>query len=253
MTDSRLVGGKSGLVTGGGSGIGRASALALAREGAAVMVADVNAETGQETVRLINGAGGQARFCRCDVSRDADMAALVAATVREFGGLDFAYNNAGISTPVQKLTAEEDEETYDQIAAVNLKGVWLGLRHEVPAMLSRGGGSIVNTASVGGLVGIANAALYVATKHGVVGLSKSAALEYVNQGIRINAVCPGLIRTRLYDARPPDVQRRILAMQPIDRIGEPEEVAELVVWLCSNRSSLVTGAAIPVDGAWTAR
>lgn len=248
-----ILDGRSGLVTGAGSGIGRASALALAREGAAVTVADVNAETGQETVALIEGAGGRAMFHGCDVSRDADVAGLVAATVAEFGRLDFAHNNAGISTPVQKLTAEEDEETYDRIAAVNLKGVWLGLRHEIPAMLSAGGGAIVNTASVGGLVGIPNAGLYVATKHGVVGLTRSAALEYVKQGIRINAVCPGIVRTHLYDARPPEVQRRIVEMQPIDRVGEPEEVAELVVWLCSDRASLVTGAAIPVDGAWTAR
>jgi NAD(P)-dependent dehydrogenase (short-subunit alcohol dehydrogenase family) len=253
MASAGLLGGKSGLVTGAGSGIGRASAVALAREGAAVMVADVNTETGQDTVAMIEETGGLAMFRRCDVSSDADVAGLVTATLAEFGRVDFAHNNAGISTPVQRPTADWDEKTFDRIVSVNLKGVWLGLRHEIPAMLAAGGGSIVNTASVGGLVGIPNVALYVATKHGVVGLTKAAALEYATQGVRINAVCPGIVRTRLYDARPPEVQRQIVEMQPVDRVGEPEEVAELVVWLCSEKASLLTGAAIPVDGAWTAR
>jgi NAD(P)-dependent dehydrogenase (short-subunit alcohol dehydrogenase family) len=245
--------GRSGLVTGAASGIGRASARALAREGAAVMIADVDEMGGRETVRLITAAGGRAEFFHCDVSSDAEVEALAAATVSRFGRLDFAHNNAGISSAAAALTADEDETTFDRILAVNLKGVWLGMRHQIPRMLELGGGAIVNTASSGGLVGIPNASLYVASKHGVVGLTKTAALEYVNQGIRVNAVCPGLVRTRMYDARPPEVQRRILAMQPLARVGEPEEVAEAVTWLCSDAASFVTGVALPVDGAWVAR
>jgi NAD(P)-dependent dehydrogenase (short-subunit alcohol dehydrogenase family) len=245
--------GRAGLVTGGASGIGRASAVALGAVGAAVMVADVDETGGAKTVKAITDVGGTAAFTRCDVSRDSDVRTLVAATIRAFGRLDFAHNNAGISSPAAALTADEDEETFDRILAVNLKGVWLGMRHEIPAMLERGGGAIVNTASTGGLVGIPNASLYVASKHGVVGLTKSAALEYVKSGIRVNAVCPGLIRTGLYDARPPEVQRRILEMQPIGRVGEPQEVAAAVVWLCSDAASLVTGVALPIDGAWVAR
>jgi NAD(P)-dependent dehydrogenase (short-subunit alcohol dehydrogenase family) len=215
--------GKAGLVTGGASGIGRASAVGLGAAGAAVMVADVDETAGAKTVKAIIDVGGTAAFARCDVSRDADVRTLVAATIRAFGRLDFAHNNAGISSPAAALTADEDEKTFDHIPAVNLKGVWLGMRHEIPAMLERGGGAIVNNASTGGLVGIPN------------------------------AVCPGLICTDLYDARPPEMQRRILEMQPIGRVGEPEEVAAAVVWLCSDAASLVTGVALPIDGAWVAR
>jgi len=251
-----MLDGKSALITGGGGGIGRATALAFAREGARVAVADVVEEAARETVALVNAAGGQAISLSGDVSRDADVRSMVAAAVAAYGRLDCAFNNAGIAgwqvDAVGKKTAEWSEEAFDRMIAVNLKGVWLCMRHELPQMQAQGRGAIVNTASIAGLAGLPTSSAYVAAKHGVVGLTKTAALEYAEANIRVNAVCPGYIRTRMTE---PGMQLRgaaILAQTPFKRMGNPEEIAEMVVWLCSERASFVSGAAYNVDGGWMA-
>jgi NAD(P)-dependent dehydrogenase (short-subunit alcohol dehydrogenase family) len=253
---ARMLDGKSVLVTGGGGGIGRATALAFAREGARVAVADLVSEAAGESVALVNAAGGQAISLSGDMSNDADVRAMIEAVVGAYGRLDCAFNNAGIAGWMVdaggKKTAEWSEETFDRMIAVNLKGVWLCMRHELPQMQAQGGGAIVNTGSIAGLVGLPTSSAYVAAKHGVVGLTKTAALEYADANIRVNAVCPGYIRTRMTD---PVMQFRgdaILAQTPLKRMGSPEEIAEMVVWLCSERASYVTGAAYNVDGGWMA-
>jgi NAD(P)-dependent dehydrogenase (short-subunit alcohol dehydrogenase family) len=251
-----IVEGKVALVTGGGGGIGRASALAFAREGARVAVADFAAATARDTVALINEAGGQAITLTGDVTRGKDVRAMVDDTVAAYGRLDCAFNNAGIA-PYQvdasgKKTAEWSEESFDRMIAVNLKGVWLCMREEIRLMQSQGGGAIVNTGSIAGLIGLVTSSAYVAAKHGVIGLTKTAALEYAEAKIRVNAVCPGFVQTRMTE----DTMRRrgeaILAQIPARRMGKPEEIAEMVVWLCSERASYVTGAAYNVDGGWMA-
>jgi NAD(P)-dependent dehydrogenase (short-subunit alcohol dehydrogenase family) len=247
--------GKSAVVTGAASGIGRASAIALAQAGATVVVADVDDEGGAETVRLVANGGGDAYFVRADVARAEDVASLVAASVARYGHLDCAVNNAG-SAARGELTHELSEEAWNRVLAVNLTGVWLCLKHEVAQMLVQGrGGAIVNMASVAGLVG-GTTSVYVASKHGVVGLTKQAALEYATRGIRINAVCPGVIQTpmveRAFEARP-GLEERWRAAEPIGRLGTAEEVAAAVVWLCSDAASFVTGVALPVDGGWVAQ
>jgi NAD(P)-dependent dehydrogenase (short-subunit alcohol dehydrogenase family) len=248
--------GKVARVSGGGGGIGRAAALAFAREGARVAVADFAADTARDTVALINEAGGQAITLTGDVTRAKDARALIEDTVAAYGRLDCAFNNAGIA-PYQvdasgKKTAEWSEESFDRMIAVNLKGVWLCMREEIRQMLSQGGGAIVNTGSIAGLIGLVTSSAYVAAKHGVIGLTKTAALEYAEAKIRVNAVCPGFIQTRMTE----DTMRRrgeqILAQIPSHRMGKPEEIAEMVVWLCSERASYVTGAAYNVDGGWMA-
>jgi NAD(P)-dependent dehydrogenase (short-subunit alcohol dehydrogenase family) len=251
-----LLDGKTALITGAGGGIGRAAALAFAREGARLAVADVAGEAAAETAAQIEAAGGQAIILLGDVARDADVKAMIDDTVAAFGRLDCAFNNAGIAgwqvDAAGKKTAEWSEEAFDRMIAVNLKGVWLCLRHELPQMAAQGGGAIVNTASIAGLVGLPTSSAYVAAKHGVVGLTKTAALEYAEAGIRVNAVCPGYIRTRMTAEV---MQRRgtaILAQTPMQRMGEPEEIAELVVWLCSERARFVSGAAYNVDGGYMA-
>jgi NAD(P)-dependent dehydrogenase (short-subunit alcohol dehydrogenase family) len=251
-----MLDGKSALVTGGGGGIGRATALAFAREGARVAVADLMSEAASETVALVNAAGGQAISLSGDMSKDADVGAMIEAVVGAYGRLDCAFNNAGIAGWMVdaggKKSAEWSEEAFDRMIAVNLKGVWLCMRHELPQMQAQGGGAIVNTGSIAGLVGLPTSSAYVAAKHGVVGLTKTAALEYAEANIRVNAVCPGYIRTRMTD---PVMQFRgdaILAQTPLKRMGSPEEIAEMVVWLCSERASYVTGAAYNVDGGWMA-
>jgi NAD(P)-dependent dehydrogenase (short-subunit alcohol dehydrogenase family) len=251
-----MLDGKSALITGGGGGIGRATALAFAREGARVAVADLVAEAARETVALVNAAGGQAISLSGDVSRDADVRAMIAAVVDTYGRLDCAFNNAGIAgwqvDAVGKKTAEWSEEAFDRMIAVNLKGVWLCMRHELPQMQAQGGGVIVNTASIAGLAGLPTSSAYVAAKHGVVGLTKTAAIEYAEVNIRVNAVCPGYIRTPMTE---PGMRLRgeaILAQTPFKRLGNPEEIAEMVLWLCSERASYVSGAAYNVDGGYMA-
>jgi NAD(P)-dependent dehydrogenase (short-subunit alcohol dehydrogenase family) len=243
-----LVEGKAGLVTGAAGGIGRATAIALAREGAAgILVCDLQSrrDDGVQTVRLIEREGGHAEFLAGDVSVEADCQAAVARTVAAFGRLDFAHNNAGVE--LQDTIVGTSEEDFDKVIAVNLKGVWLGMKHQIPAMLEHGGGSIVNTASLAGLIAVPTLAAYIASKHGVVGLTRAAAVEHANDGIRVNCVCPAAIRTAMMDILPPDRQQELLAPQAMTRFGEPSEVAESVVWLISDRASFVTGTAMSVD------
>jgi NAD(P)-dependent dehydrogenase (short-subunit alcohol dehydrogenase family) len=252
-----LLAGKSALLTGGGSGIGRATALAFAREGARVAVADQSADDAAETVAAINGAGGQAISIALDVTNVADVAGMIDSTVAAFGTLDCAFNNAGISgihvDAAGLKMAEWSEPSFDRMIEVNLKSVWLCMKQEIVQMLKQGGGGvIVNTASILGLVGTQFSSAYVAAKHGVVGLTKAAALEYAENDIRVNAVCPGYITTSMTT----DVMQRrgdqIMAKVAAKRMGTPEEIAELVVWLCSDRASFVTGAAYNVDGGYVA-
>lgn len=237
------------IVTGASSGIGRAAALRFAQAGAMVVAVDRDATRGPEVVAEIETIGGRARFVAADVSDDEQ----VATAVSTFGGVDVAFNNAGIEgapTPAHEV----ERAAWDQMLAVNLTGVWLCMRHEIPEMLRRGGGSIINCASVAGLVGFGGIAPYVAAKHGVVGLSKAAALDYAAQGIRVNAVCPGVIDTDMvqrFVAESPEAESALVAGEPVGRMGRPEEVADAVLWLASERSSFVTGQAIAVDGGYT--
>jgi NAD(P)-dependent dehydrogenase (short-subunit alcohol dehydrogenase family) len=256
-----MLDGKSALVTGGGGGIGRATALAMAREGARLAVADYMGDAAAETVTQINAAGGQAITLTGDVTRERDVQAMIDDALVAFGGIDCAFNNAGIAgyqvDAAGGKTADWPEQSFDRMIAVNLKSVWLCMRAEIRQMLAqkaagRAGGAIVNTASVAGLLGLPTSCAYVAAKHGVVGLTKTAAIEYSDDGIRVNAVCPGYIKTRMTE----DAMRRrgdvILSRTPFHRMGEPEEIAEMVVWLCSERASYVTGAAYNVDGGMMA-
>jgi NAD(P)-dependent dehydrogenase (short-subunit alcohol dehydrogenase family) len=248
--------GKAGLVTGAASGIGRACAIRFAREGAAVVVADLEGARagGEETVRAIVEGGGEAEFVPCDVASAVDNEALVAHVVRRFDRLDFAHNNAGIG--VHRLLHETDDKDFDRVIAVNLRGTFLGMKHQIRAMLANQGptrGAIVNTSSNAGLRAVMMLSAYAASKHGILGLTKNAAVEYANDGIRVNAVCPGAIMTPLMSDQPPERQREILAPQAMTRFGEPEEVAAAVVWLCSEEASFLTGVALPVDAgsvAW---
>jgi NAD(P)-dependent dehydrogenase (short-subunit alcohol dehydrogenase family) len=243
------------LVTGAGSGIGRATALRFAREGARVAVADVDEAAAGETARLIEEAGGEAAVFRVDVSDPAAVAGLVDGVVERFGGLDVAHNNAGIEGESGPIT-EQSIENYDRVLDVNLRGVFLSMRAEIPAIAARGGGAIVNTASVAGLVGAAGLSPYYASKHAVVGLTRSVAAEVADDGIRVNAVCPGVIDTPMiarFTGGDADAVAGIVAPQMMDRMGDPEEVAAAVVWLCSDDASFVTGVALPVDGGYVAQ
>ncbi len=247
---------KVALVTGGASGLGRSAALLFAREGARVVVGDLDVDGGQETVLQIEEAGGAAISVTADVTQSAAVEAMVSRTVETFGRLDCAFNNAGIEGAVGTSTAEYTEEEWDRVVNVDLKGVWLCMKYEITQMLEQGSGAIVNTSSVAGLVGLRGSSPYVASKHGVVGLTKTAALEYAQQGIRVNAVCPGVFRTPLVEriiARVPGREQEYMNAQPIGRLGRPEELAEAVVWLCSDAASFVTGHAFPVDGGFVAK
>lgn len=246
--------GKTALVTGGAAGIGRAAVLAFAREGARVVVADVDTPRGKETVEMVKAEGGEALFLHVDVSNPEDVRKMVEETVDTYGGLDCAFNNAGIEGE-QAPVAEVSEENWDRVIDINLKGVWLCMKEQIPAMLDRGGGAIVNMSSVAGRVGFENLPAYVASKHGVIGLTKTAAVEYATQNIRVNAVCPGVIHTEMIDRTTggdPDTLEAYAKMAPIQRMGQPEEVADAVVWLCSQEASFVTGDAITMDGGFTA-
>ncbi len=248
---------KTALVTGGGSGIGRAASLAYAKDGARVVVADVNVEGGEETVQMIKEAGGEAILVHADVSNPEDTQAMVDQAVAAFGSLDCAFNNAGIGGGRDRLlTADYLEEDWDRVISINLKGVWLCMKAEIPQMLKQGSGAIVNTASIAGLVGLSGTVAYVAAKHGVTGLTKAAAMEYAKSGIRVNAVCPGYIETPLVQGifdRVEGYRERVAARHPMDRLGEPEEIAQAVVWLSSDAASFVTGHNMPVDGGYMAQ
>jgi len=242
---------KTALVTGAGSGIGQAVALAFAREGTAVMVGDSDTKAGNETVRLIRAAGGTAVFQQCDVSADSDVEALVQATTREFGRLDYACNVAGIHNEARETIDEADEDTWDRIIAVHLKGVFLCMKHETGAMLAQGHGVIVNMASVAGLVAEPGCYAYVASKHGIVGLTKTAAHDLAKKGVRVNAVCPAAVATPALLRNPEEFLEALREETPIGRIGRPEEIAAAVLWLCSDAAGFVTGTALVIDGGVT--
>lgn len=244
--------GKAALVTGAGMGIGRAIALAFVREGAGVVVADINANAGKETVELIGKAGGKAVFAQCDVTKGEEVKAMVETTVREFGRLDFACNDAGIHNPLPESLTEVDEDMWDKIIAVNLKGVMLCMKHEVPPMLKQGGGVIVNIASLGGLFAEPGCYAYTASKHGVMGLTKVAAFQYARDRIRINAICPACIDTPMLAMAPEEVKQYLKSLHPIGRFGKPEEIAAAVIWLCSDLSAFVTGTGVVLDGGASA-
>jgi len=249
-----MTNGKVAIVTGVGSGIGRASALAFAREGAKVVAADVVIDAGEETVKIIRDAGGEAIFVKCDVSNAAYVEALVAAAVDKYGKLDVAHNNAGIFGPTGVMTLDYDEDTFDRVVSVNLKGTFLCMKYEIQAMMATGGGAIVNTASAAGLVATPGNIGYSASKFGVNGITKTAAVEYGAYGIRVNSVCPGFVETPMMATYLGSEAGRALvrSVEPIGRWAQPAEIAEVAVWLCSDNASFVTGANVPADGGMTA-
>ena len=243
--------GQVALVTGAGSGIGLATALAFTEAGAAVVLADIQQNALNAATAALTSQGRQAIGVACDVSDEAQAAALVERSVAEFGRLDFAYNNAGVLGPICDMT-EETAEGFDEVNAVNLRGVWTCMKHELLQMRKQGGGAVVNCSSLGGLVGLPGRAAYHAAKHGVIGLTKSAALDNAQRGIRVNAVCPGCIDTPMGDAIDPAAMKEFLREQPIGRMGRANEVAAAVLWLCSPGASFVLGVALPVDGGFVA-
>ena len=251
MTPSYDFEGQVALVTGASSGMGLATARAVAEAGAAVVLADIDAQAVQQASGRLNEAGHRTIAVTCDVTDEAQAAAMVARAVSAFGRLDMAYNNAGILGPMGDVT-DETAAAFDGVNAVNLRGVWACMKHELLQMRQQGSGAIVNCSSLGGLVGLPGRAAYHASKHGVIGLTKSAALDYATKGIRVNAVCPGCIDTPMGDGIDPAAMAEFLKQQPIGRMGRAEEVAAAVLWLCSPAASFVLGVALPVDGGFTA-
>lgn len=246
--------GKVALVTGGSFGIGQATAIAFAKRGAKVAIADWIEDKEQATLKKVQAEGVEAMFIRCDVSDNMAVKSMVEKIVKAYGRLDFAFNNAGIEGATAN-THECSEENWHKTLNVNLTGVWLCMKNEIAVMLQQGKGAIVNCASVAGLIGFPGLPAYVVSKHGVIGLTKTAALENAKLGIRVNAVCPGVIRTPMIDritGKDKEVEKQYVSMEPVGRMGEPSEVAEAVVWLCSDSASFVTGHALPVDGGWIA-
>lgn len=254
-SERKSLAGKTALVTGGSSGIGQATALAFAGAGANVVVADVLEVAGTETARLIEQRGGRAFFMKCDVSSEEDIKQTVRRTIETFGSLDFAVNNAGIEGKPAS-TVDCTVENWDRVIDINLKGVWLGMKYELPQMLKQGSGSIVNISSIAGLIGFQGVPAYVASKHGIIGLTKTAALEYAKSGVRVNAVCPGIIETPMIDRfTQGDAKAKsgLAAGEPMGRMGHPEEIASAVLWLCSEGAAFVTGHSLVADGGWVAQ
>jgi NAD(P)-dependent dehydrogenase (short-subunit alcohol dehydrogenase family) len=254
--------GKVAFVTGGASGIGRATALAFAREGASVVVADVSQSSNQETARMVEELGGRAGASllpkaiavKCDVTRTEDVKAALEKTIEAFGRLDFAFNNAGIEPKNAAPTAEYEEEEWNRIININLRGVFLCMKHEIPLILKQGRGAIVNTSSGAGIIGIKGSPAYTAAKHGVIGLTKAAALDYAAQNIRVNAVCPGYIDTPMmgrFTGGTDEGRAKVIAEEPVGRMGTPEEIAAAVLWLCSDAAAFVVGHAMVIDGGQT--
>ncbi|TAN21097.1 MAG: SDR family oxidoreductase [Chitinophagaceae bacterium] len=245
---------KVALVTGGSFGIGRATAIAFAKQGAKIAVADWKEDKNQETLKQIGKAGSEGIFIRCDVSKSQEVKAMMSKIITKYGKLDFAFNNAGIEGSMASVH-ECSEENWDKTISVNLKGVWLCMKYEIPQMLKQGKGVIVNTSSVAGLMGFAGLPAYVSSKHAIVGLTKTAALENAKTGIRVNAVCPGVIQTAMIDritGKDKAAEKQYEGMEPVGRMGKPEEIAEAVTWLCSDAASFITGVALPADGGWMA-
>src|SRR4051794_10139110 len=254
MSEMKGFAGKVAFVTGAANGIGRAAALAFAREGASVVAADVSEQGNRETVRLIEEQGGRAVAVRCDVTKAGDVKAALAKTVEAFGRLDFAFNNAGIEPKKPAPTADYDEDEWDRILDVDLRGVFLCMKYEIPLILEQGGGAIVNTSSGAGVIGIKGSPAYTAAKHGVIGLTRAAALDYAAQNLRINAVCPGYIDTPMmgrFTGGTAEGRAKVVAEEPAGRMGKPEEIAASLLWLCSEGAAFMVGHAMVVDGGQT--
>ena len=247
MTDQ-----KAAIITGGSSGIGRAAAVALAKQGVKIAIAARRAKEGEETVRLVKEAGSEGIFVKTDVANENDVRSLVEKTVKQYNRLDYAFNNAGIEEMTTPLV-DQTSEVFDQIMNVNVKGVWLSMKYEIPEMIRTGGGAIVNTSSGAGVIGYPQQPIYIASKHAVLGLTKSAALEYAKSGIRINAIAPGVTETEMVERVDKQLIERLKSITPIGRIGDPQEIANAVVWLLSDKASFVLGHTLLVDGGVVSR
>lgn len=243
---------KVAFVSGASTGIGRATALAFARNSARVVVADINEDAGGQTARMIQEEGGEALFIKCNVANSLEVKSAIEKTVAIYGRLDMAFNNAGIEG-VQGNTVECTEENWQKVIDINLKGVWLCMKFEIPQLLKQGGGAIVNCSSIAGVIGFAGSPAYVASKHGVIGLTQTAALEFAKSNIRVNAICPGVIQTPMIERfveGDPQFQNILISGAPMGRVGQPEDIANAALWLCSQQSSFVTGHPLVVDGGW---